>query len=112
MSLRKNSIKPATKFCGAKQKLLCDRAGKSRSKAQNPADVQRQKKSTKTDCPWAITIEESSVGWVVSVPALNAVNAAMEEGNGDCLCHNHPLLVTTSERNMNSSLRDIPAESL
>jgi hypothetical protein len=106
--ITKNSLNKATKFRGERQLLLCDKGGKSRAKDANPVDAQRQKTSKKLDCTWGVWIEHVDVGWMVTVPQERAITAAVAAGGNDCLVHNHPLLVTAAERNLNPSLREIP----
>ena len=105
-----NSKRQATSSAGEKQLLLCDKSGKPRVSQKNPADVQCNKVSKKTDCPWGVWIEHIDFGWVVSMPQEKAVKAARANGDDVCLMNNHPLLVTALERNMNPALHQIPGE--
>jgi hypothetical protein len=126
--VKKNSAKPGTRFRGRTQLFLCSRGGISRATKSNASTSasnnvdgtggtrqQRQPKqqSAITECPWEIWTEETTAGWVVSIPTERAIKYAMEsEKNNDnvCLCHNHDLVTTDLERLAFPALREIPIE--
>jgi hypothetical protein len=54
--------------------------------------------------------EETTAGWVVTLPLKMAIKFAWDLGMNVCLCHNHPLVKTVEEQLMFSTLREIPVE--
>jgi len=112
-SIVKNSKNAATAQRGAARLLTCSCAGTSRSKLHSlhPLDVSRpnQKPSIKTDCKWAIYVEELMEGWMVTHPPESSIHAAeMSENNELCIVHNHDLCKTEASKILYSNLREIP----
>ena len=109
-SVKKNSTKGPTKFRGPSKLILCSRGGPIRAKV-NDTRVAKQH-STITECPWEVWTEETTEGWVVSVPTERAIRFAVAEGKEgkECLCHNHDLVKTDEERLVFPTMREIPPQ--
>ena len=111
-SLSRNSKNPATTCRGARQLIVCNRAGPPRTTMTNPAEAIRpnQKPSQKCNCPWQVWTEETENGWVVTYPPDSSLKEARDSGSHDCLVHNHPLITTQAGAMNDPSLRGIPNE--
>ena len=112
-SVKKNSTKPPTKFCGPMKLVLCRRGGpicvKTKEANKGPGDRVPKQQSSITECPWEIWTEETTEGWVVSYPTDRAIKFALAEGK-DTLWHNHDLVKTDEDRLVFPSMRSIPKQ--
>lgn len=111
-SIVKNTHNPVTSRRGASRLLVCSRSGTSRSKLPNlhPLDIKRpnQNQTIKTDCKWAVYVEELCEGWMVTHPPEYAIDAAkLVENNSICLVHNHELCQSEAVKIMYANFREI-----
>ena len=87
---------------GARVVLQCSNAGMS-SQDASTMNAQRQRaESTKCNCPFALQLEESAEGWIVS----NMLKASYEAPHW----HNHEQLKTRAEANAAGGMAQIPPD--
>ena len=86
--------------------LVCECAGKVRVRSSiDPAERKRLTFTKKTNCPWALWVEEIAEGWIVHHMSAKAI--AEYDGNG---FHNHKLTRGLAESNANARNRSIPSD--
>jgi MULE transposase domain len=108
--LVKSTTRKATSRRGPTGNFHCNCKGKAQQSTSN-ADVARTNQVTiKSDCPFALTYEQTKEGWIINGCSQPHLAVAKEKSVhcGSVMIHNHPLSTTRSEMNINPMLRTIP----
>jgi MULE transposase domain len=108
--LVKSTTRNETSRRGPTGNFHCNCQGKFRPSKSDADNPRTNYVTLKTDCPFALTYEQTKEGWIITGCSKPHLAVAREKSVhcGSAMIHNHPLTSTRSEMNINPRLRCIP----